>query len=174
MKKKHVPSGASTPASRHPFLSNFLRYYLIACILVGACFWFVPAQPLISEDAETAKIIIYHREVAGKASGIVQDAVSDEAVQYVFTAEDAEFAQIMGILEGKTCRRTFRGLFGSQKLSGTSELGYVQDIILYDKAGSLSSYMTCDGNGKVLKYRIHSMSKSGQQEMMEALRAVYE
>ena len=173
MKTKKTQPGAPA-ASRHPILSNFLRYYLITCIFVGACFWFVPTQPLIPEDAEVAKIVIYHNEVAGKASGIVQTPVSEEPVQYAFTAEDEVFTQIMDLLESKSCRRTFRGLFGSQELSGTSELGYMQDIIVYDASGKLSSYMTCDGNGKVLKYRIHSMSKSGQQEMMEALRAIYE
>ena len=170
--QKNKQKGA-VPPSRHPFWSHFLRYYLIACILVGTCFWFVPTQPLVPADAEVAKVAIHHQAVGVEASGIVAET-EQEAKVYEYMADDAEFTQIMDILEGRSCRRTFRGLFESSKLEGKGGLDYYQHIILYDENGGLLTYMTCNGNGKLLKFRVHAMGKADQREMMEALRAVYE
>lgn len=170
--KKQTYTGAE-PASRHPILSNFLRYYLTACILVGACFWFVPTQPLVPEDADVAKVAIHHIQMKAEASGIVAQTEQD-AESYEYTADDEEFSRILSLLEERSCRRTFRGLFGANKLDGKGGLNYYQQIVLYDKDGSLLSYMTCDGSGKLLKYRVHRMNKAGQRQMMEDLRQIYE
>lgn len=170
--QKKVQSGA-VPPSRHPFWSNFLRYYLVTCIFVGACFWFVPTQPLVPADADVAKIAIYHADMRVEASGIVAQT-EDETERYEYTEEDEEFTQILEILKERSCRRTFQGLFGANKLDGKGGLEYYQIIMLYDENGGLLSYMSYNGNGKLLKFRVHQMGKSGQREMMEALRTVYQ
>ena len=169
--QKKVQSGA-VPPSKHPFWSNFLRYYLVTCIFVGACFWFVPTQPLVPAEADVAKIAIHHVAAGTEASGIVAQT-EQKSDAYEYTADDAEFTQIMDVLKDRSCRRTFRGLFGSNKLEGKGGLGYSQQIILYDENGGLLSYMSCNGNGKLLKFRVHQMGKTGQREMMEALRIIY-
>ena len=100
----------TAPASKHPILSNFLRYYLLTCVFVGACFWFIPTQPLVPEEGEPAKIVVYHSIPELENSGIVVQT-DIESKSYEYAAEDTEFQQILDVLQDKSCRRTFRGLF---------------------------------------------------------------